>query len=895
MRSIMQIYKTDWVNIWRAPVALILIIGLMFLPSLYAWLNLIAMWDPYSNTSALTIAVTNEDKGTVIHSKEIQQNLQVGSEVVRHLKQNQQLNWVFVDKQKADHGVYVGEYYASITIPKDFSAKIATLLEENQKHPQIIYRVNEKINAIAPKITEKGASNVTETVNRNVIKTVSEAILSEFNKIGINLENELPTIRNVENRILQLEKHLPEVEEAGKKAIEIEKKLPAIHQNGQKVIELEKKIPEINKVGSFILQLDTQLAKVEEIKKELLPLKNKLPIIDSSLNNIQTIKEQFSTIETTLHQSLKNAAASENKIKNAMNASTKLAEMETNYTDAGNQLQKIIQQNNAAIVSILPIIKLNINALQQTATQVKGMTETLKDGRNNKQDTSAALSLLTNQLPTQINMINQMLQLFYEINHVSQTAEMDAIISRLSLLKTNYSAQLKDIKDIQSSINKGVSSDENNVASLEKLAVEASTTIETLLQHYDNEVEGKMHAALRKLQQEAENEQQSMQTGEQALPDYFDLLQNAAKEVQLAQQSLDQYEQDFLEISDRFHQNVGNVEGNLQSFKNSIKEMISFLKTELPTVEKEVGNAASFVQNDLPNAEEEIQRISNFVQYKLPELEGNVHKVANLVRSDLPQLEDAVKVAADKIRKYHLTHDTEEIISLLKNDIQKESQFIAEPVLLKEKKIFPIPNYGSGMSPFYTTLCLWVGALLLVSLLRFDVEAGKETYKSYQIYIGRLLTFLTIGCFQAIIVTIGDLFILHAFVKRPFCFILFAVCISIAFMTIVYTLVSVFGNIGKAAAIIFLVLQLSGSGGTFPIQVTPPFFQAIFPFLPFTYGISLLREAVGGIVPSVAVKDISCLFIFLAAALFFGLFLKGPLRRTTESFAQKAKASKIIH
>ncbi|MSE24834.1 YhgE/Pip domain-containing protein, partial [Lactobacillus curvatus] len=76
------------------------------------------------------------------------------------------------------------------------------------------------------------------------------------------------------------------------------------------------------------------------------------------------------------------------------------------------------------------------------------------------------------------------------------------------------------------------------------------------------------------------------------------------------------------------------------------------------------------------------------------------------------------------------------------------------------------------------------------------------------------------------------------------------------FISIVYTLVSLFGNVGKALAMVMMVLQIAGGGGTFPIQVTPKFFQAIHPFLPFTYAVDALREAVGGVVPEILIYNL---------------------------------------
>ena len=173
------------------------------------------------------------------------------------------------------------------------------------------------------------------------------------------------------------------------------------------------------------------------------------------------------------------------------------------------------------------------------------------------------------------------------------------------------------------------------------------------------------------------------------------------------------------------------------------------------------------------------------------------------------------------------------------------------------------------MTPFFTTLSLWVGAMLLISLLTVEVE--NDQLKSYQVYFGRLFTFLTIAILQSLIATLGDMYLLHTYVADKPWFVIFGVVNSIIFMVMVYTFVSVFGNVGKALGIVLLVLQISGSGGTFPIQVAPRFFQLINPYLPFTYSISLMREATGGILWDIVQKDVIILSIFLIVSVFLSV------------------------
>lgn len=167
------------------------------------------------------------------------------------------------------------------------------------------------------------------------------------------------------------------------------------------------------------------------------------------------------------------------------------------------------------------------------------------------------------------------------------------------------------------------------------------------------------------------------------------------------------------------------------------------------------------------------------------------------IKAEMPATEKKIKELADKIRDFESEEDLKDIIRLLKNDVEKQSDYFANPVNLKENKLFAMPNYGSAMSPFYTVLALWVGALLMVSLLTVEVHEEGANYKSHEIYFGRLLTFLTMGLSQAFIVSMGDIFLLGTYVVDKFWFVLFSLFIGGVFVCIVYSLVSIFGNVGN--------------------------------------------------------------------------------------------------
>ena len=219
------------------------------------------------------------------------------------------------------------------------------------------------------------------------------------------------------------------------------------------------------------------------------------------------------------------------------------------------------------------------------------------------------------------------------------------------------------------------------------------------------------------------------------------------------------------------------------------------------------------------------------------------------IKDKFPSLQKDIHSNAQKLKKVTDDKKINELIKILKRDGKKESDFLANPIELVQNRVYPIPNYGSAMTPFYTILAIWVGAFILVSILSVHIKDFKDgtLLTTKEKFLGRYFTFVSIGILQALITIAGNLFILKTYVVSPIILTLFGVYVSIVFTTIIYTFVSVLGNGGKALTMIALVLQVSGSGGTFPIELLGDFFQYINPMMPFTYAIGGMREATAGI------------------------------------------------
>ena len=219
---------------------------------------------------------------------------------------------------------------------------------------------------------------------------------------------------------------------------------------------------------------------------------------------------------------------------------------------------------------------------------------------------------------------------------------------------------------------------------------------------------------------------------------------------------------------------------------------------------------------------------------------------------------------------------------------------MSSPVKLTTKAVYPVSNYGSGVAPFYTNLALWVGGFVLIAILKLEVDTeGVGAFTATQGYFGRWMLMVALGCVQAVIVCVGDL-VLGMQCLQPALFVLAGVLTSFVYVNIIYALAIAFKHIGKALAVVLVIVQIPGSSGMYPIEMMPGFYQAIHPFLPFTYGINAMRETIGGMYGMAYLGNLAVLLAFLAVALLIGVWLRPALLNLNLLFDRQLASTGVM-
>ncbi|GIO24353.1 YhgE/Pip domain-containing protein [Oceanobacillus sp. J11TS1] len=1030
MKKAFKITKQDMKNIIRVPSVLLLIIGLAILPSFYAWFNIKASWDPYANTQGIKIGVVSDDTGTEVEGRSIN----MGDELIENLKENESLGWQFGDSiEEADEKVYKGDYFATIHIPESFSEDVVSILNDEPRSAIVQYKVNEKVNAIAPKMTSAGATQITETINDEFVQTTARTLLEEFNNAGIELEQNLPTLQKIKNAVYNLHDHIADIDKAGDLIVELDEnngsiegyadKLDSlgeyetkIRQGGEDILTAQSHLDDINRMGNAVVELNQAMPDIENALTRISSIQQYFPEINQGLQDaynasitagdtlaeiqaripeinkqIQGYQDQVDNAQDTLDEAEKAtgevAELVNNQMKEAEEIINGLPSFDTEGTDESvtpdfiTNVKDSVSDSQGSLEDILENLRGSdsiepneslenlSNSADETKAQGNELSAALEDVQTKIEEgnySSEDLNTLNEAIANYQSSFNNVKEDLANAEFVPNTttnneedtaaedtqqrdAEIDNVISGLhddtvqafdeisNVLDENISLAISNIralptliamkenpeteeyaneqiKAVQESIEglqSSVTSTENSLSllevpenkenlkkiqdtlenngsnlndltdflesgnfdlsQLEDIKNNALDNLEALQSFNKDTVEPFVNNAFTTL----ENKLNDADSKLNAALEYTDLAANYLTEaativndsqyyLKLLNENLPYYEQQFSDVSDKVNQ-------YLPDFKNGVDMASSFFQNDMPRLENEVNNLAGFVTNDLDNLIEQYKHLNSLVQENLPEAQEAIAEMADFIRNDWPGYKEDIQNAYDRIKQMEDDQIIEELVSALQNDLSDETEYFSRPVQLDEEKLFPIPNYGSANTPFYTVLALWVGALLLCNLITTELkDKNREEFSLRDIYLGRMTLFLIVAILQAVIVSLGNIFILDVYMAHPVYFTLFSVLIALAFMIMVYTMVSLFGNVGKAIAIIFMILQLSGGGGMFPIQVAPPFFQAIHPFLPFTYAIDILREASGGIVWSVVFNRFLVLAIFPAIFILLG-------------------------
>lgn len=711
--KIFKIFIGDIKNILKNPAALIIVGGLCLIPSLYAWVNIIACWNPYVNTGNLPVAIVNNDEGVVLQGKEIN----AGKDIVDELKKNKEIGWKFENEWQANYELNEGKCYALIEIPQDFSKDLTSLITSTPIKPNIIYKANEKVNAIATKITEIAESKVVEQIKSSFVNAVNKQAFTILNKMGKELETNKPQIIQLNNSLKSANSQLEDI---------------------KKYIGNAKK-------------------NSEGFQKYLNEVKNNIPTVTKQINSLQQITEASKSLISSTKNSL-------NMIDNNLN------------NDINNM--KVINKDTKVLLDKLKLLD---------DTKLKSETSTI---------------------------INNIIR---NIDLLSNIAEYESkLLQGMNFDKGNYI-----VTNIINSLN-----------NIQRVLVKEKNQLNIL----NNDI---------KINKDIENSIDNIILINNEVTNSVDILSN--KIYSSGVNKLDWIESGL---------NVGidNANSTLQSIKIIVPQLNALTNYGI-----ESGKVASSSVDNLTN------RLDKF-------------------QCEINKLSEKTSVLTEK--------KLDDLINLMNKNPDDMASFMSSPIKVNKVEIYNTGIFGVALTPFYTVLAIWVGVVLLTALLTTECKQDntKEDEQLIKKHFGKMLTFMFLSLIQSLIIVSGDVYMLGIKPENMILLVLFTLLASITFTIIVFTLVSLFGNIGKAISIFIMVFQIAGSGGIYPIQTNPKIFELLQPLWPFTYVIDGFREAIAGPIWPNVYKDIKALLLF--SLIFLSLvILKKPFYKLTNTIQINFKES----
>lgn len=758
MKIIWGIFKRDMCHATRNVIAVIVSMGLVVVPALYAWFNIAASWDPYGNTKALKVAVANNDKG--YKSDLIPVRVNVGETIISTLHANDQLDWQFVKSDKAIDGVESGEYYAAIVIPKGFSADMMTLFSPDIKHAQLKYYLNEKINPIAPHITDQGATTVVNTIDKTFAKTIAQ--------VGLDL-------------------------------------------------------------ASSILRY-SQSPQMAEYMRNL-------------NGNLTTMADSLSgaSQQVTAYSQLLGSA------NDIVDSTGKLL---ASATKAGKQAQNALKQGKSGATS-LTSAGANVTSSVNTALdQVSGAFD---------------------QVAAKVN------KAFDAIDKDSDTAasQLTTLSEQVSSGESLYDTYITSLNHMRESVEQLPDSDSAKQALLEAIDQEI-----TLLEAAKGDSQ--------KLAQQ---------------------LKDASTQVTQDTAAAERSRKEILNRITSAKQSISNVRDD---YATNVKPKIDALACTVSTL---ISQTDSMI-TQLSGTTDSLNDVTSSVGTNIASIRSTLDGIATKLNSSATTLNTLITAMNSSDNG---AENSNELKSLTTSNASTLSTLISAPVALHRVAVYPIANYGSAMAPFYTILSIWVGAIILCAMLKVTISDREKAHvlglgdtlpriagpsgpgnasrwglRLDHEYFGRYAIFALLALLQGTLVCLGDMYFLGVQANHALQFLAVGWLAALVFSNIVYTLTVSFGDIGKAVAVVLLVMQVAGSGGTFPIETLPKFFQMLYPFLPFPHAIDAMHAAMAGSYGNEYLLDMVYLALFLIPSLLLGLVLRKPVIRLNNWVSRNLESTKVM-
>lgn len=891
--------KDEFKFIGKNKLILLSVLVITLIPFLYCIFFLKSVWDPYGDTKNLPVAVVNLDQPVTYQGKK----LDVGAQTLTKLKKNHQLGWHFVSEAEAKKGMKADKYYTVITLPKDFSKNAATVLDEHPKKMTLKYETNDSLNYIGQVISGIGVDSLNSEIRANVTNAYASAVFDQIKTIGNGMKTAAGAATQIDAGQVKLDDGIDQY------TVAVSQVNDGVQTMKVKVAPMSSQIP---KLASGANQVAGGLQTLNGSTTNLASGVNQLAAGSGQVTSgLGTLQSQTGTLKSGVGQ----LATGSNKVTSG------LASLQSQTAPLKSGVGQLVTGSDA-VTSGLDTLQSQAGLLvdgtaqlqtgsKKLTTGVKNYTQsvtTLSNGIDQLASSTSSLDNGTKALVTGSSQVTQGLQQVGK-SVDSQNQQAAASLPKLQNTLTEYEAKLKSepnqnpeliagFEQIQASVNALISQTQTNGAkmatTLNQSLIPGSEELTNGLTTLNQQVPT-LTAAIIGLQSGskqiiANNDQ--LVTGANNLTDGIgqmatqtpslvrgvDQLYTGSSQVSGGLSTLNHQVPVLTSGVNQLYAGSNQVSGGLGSLNNQVPALTSginqlytgssqvsgglgTLNGQVPTLTNGVGqltNGASQVAGGVNQLNASVPTLVSGVN-QLADGTGQINDKSDTLKSGSSQLEDGDKKfaktltsSARKVNGITLTGDT--------------AKMFAAPTKTAQKHYSYVPNYGHALAPYVLSLALYVGALVFNFAYPIR-KVSRANGTATQWFLSKV----AIGGAVALGTAVLEATLMMATglkVDNIGLFYLTAILFSFTSMYLIMFLSMAFDNPGRFVAMVGLMLQLGGAGGTFPMEITNQFYNAIHPFLPMTYSIMNFRNALtGGIANSTVNLGFMVLIAFTIGSL----------------------------
>ena len=810
------VIKKELKALWENKLLFVVFIAILLIPTIYAGIFLASMWDPYGEVSNLPVAVVNEDKSVKYKGK----TLQVGKDLAENLADNDSMAFNVVDTDTAQRGLINGTYYMVIRIPQDFSKNATTLMDKNPKKMELSYETNPGRNYVAMKMGESAMKEIKNNITSEVTKTYAQNVFDNLEKIGDGFDDAVDGT----DKLIKGENKLAKGNKTISDNLDVLAKSSLTFKSGATKLKegLVTYTNGVTVVDKGLGEVETGLKKVNNGVDQLLSGSNRLlkglKTMQSSLNNSLTSKnvkqmqaaaQGLNTINNGLQQlnSQVQSGLSDDKIEALNGLASSLTGIGKNIQDAGSHLTTVGSKMTSAG-----------SDLNGAASALVG-SKYLSTGKDSDID-GAMKDNVTAQTYIKMAMAGKGAD-GSDLSEEQKAAYLSKALDSLNSSNSNIKAATSkvgsagsDIKSAGTSLSSGASELTSAGNTLKKFAGSSASSAGL----------GDQLKALRSgVAQLASADAQAALTGSSRA------ITSLLSGMQTVQTGLN-----MTKASDG---SSGLVEG-----MSTLNQGLTNLKaTGTVPLQSGVSKLLHEGTNKLVSNNNVLLTGMSQLSTGATQISDGSSKLATgskTVGSGIGTLKSGTK----KLNKA-LADGSEEIKENKASD--KTTDMFSEPVETTENQITIVENNGHAMAAYMMSVGLWVGTLafcLIYPLTKYhgELKGGMAWWASKAVVIYPL----------AVLMAVILVSLLHSFLGfdpvNMKMTIVSAVVATVAFMSMMYFFNALLGKVGSFIMLVFMVLQLAGSAGTYPLQVSGPLANALHKYVPFTYSVEAFRSTISG-------------------------------------------------